>query len=137
MKKIIRKLIVLLFMSTTAFSNDYVVIANKSMQELSKGQIKAVFLKKLTLVSELNMVPINMGATNSIRMSFEKDVLKTSFIRLKSYWTQQHYLGHRPPITMQSQESVKAFVKKVEGAIGYIESKNIDEDMKILYKWSD
>lgn len=137
MKKILRQLILMLLVSLPAISSDYVVIANKEMKDFSKGQIKAIFLKKLTLVNDMNIVPINMGATSPVRLEFEKHVVKMSFSRLKSYWTKQHYLGHRPPITMKSQESVKAFVKKVDGAIGYIEANNVDDSLKILYKWSD
>ena len=137
MKKILRQLILMVLVSLPAISSDYVVIANKEMKDFSKGQIKAIFLKKLTLVNDMNIVPINMGATNPVRLEFEKHVVKMSFSRLKSYWTKQHYLGHRPPITMKSQESVKAFVKKVDGAIGYIEANNVDDSLKILYKWSE
>jgi ABC-type phosphate transport system substrate-binding protein len=38
---------------------------------------------------------------------------------------------------MKSQESIKAFVKKVDGAIGYIESSALDEDLKVIYRWKD
>ncbi|MBW6488098.1 hypothetical protein [Sulfurimonas sp.] len=60
-----------------------------------------------------------------------------NFERLKSYWAAQHYLGKRPPVGMHSEESVKAFVKNVEGAIGYINVKNLDNDIKVLYRWSE
>jgi len=137
MKKMLRQVILMLLVSLPAISSDYVVIANKEMKDISKSQIKAIFLKKLTLMDDINIVPINMGATNFVRIKFEKHILKMSFSRLKAYWTKQHYLGHRPPITMKSQESVKAFVKKVDGAIGYIEANNVDDSLKILYKWSE
>jgi len=38
---------------------------------------------------------------------------------------------------MQSEESVKAFVKNVEGAIGYINANNLDSGVKVLYRWSE
>jgi hypothetical protein len=60
-----------------------------------------------------------------------------SFSRLKTYWTKEHYLGHRPPISMKSQESIKAFINKVDGSLGYINIENVDENMKIIYKWRD
>ncbi|MDQ7068493.1 MAG: hypothetical protein Q9M40_11240 [Sulfurimonas sp.] len=67
----------------------------------------------------------------------KKKVLKMNFSRLKSYWTKQHYLGRRPPLTMKSQEAIKTFVKKVDGAIGYIDIQNLDESVKVLYTWKD
>ncbi len=83
------------------------------------------------------MVPLNLSAKNKIRTSFEKKVLKMNINRLKSYWIKQHYLGHRPPITMKSQKSVQKFITNVDGAIGYVEIKNLQNGMNILYKWSD
>jgi len=128
----------LLLLSTThIFSAEYVVIANKNMKDLSQMQIKAIFLKKLTIIDDTKMVPVSLGARDSLRENFEKNILKMNFQRLKSYWSKQHYLGHRPPLSMKSEESVKAFVKKVDGAIGYIEKSAIDNDIKILYEWKD
>jgi len=57
--------------------------------------------------------------------------------RLKSYWIKQHYLGHRPPISMKSQKSIQKFISNVDGAIGYVQIDKLQKNMKILYKWSD
>jgi len=130
-------LLSLLFVPTILLADTYVVIANKKMRDLSTAQIKAIFLKKLTIVDSVNLVPVNLKARTPLRSEFEKKLLKMSFSRLKSYWSAQHYLGHRAPVTMQSQESVKTFVQKVEGAIGYINESNLDGDIKVLYRWSN
>jgi len=128
---------ILLLLSQTLSAEKYVVIANKSMKTLSKSQIKAIFLKKMSLVDDMKLVPVALQARDSLRKNFESRVLKMSFTRLKSYWTKQHYLGHRPPLSLKSQASVKAFVKKVDGAVGYISRKNLDSDLKVLYTWED
>ncbi|MCK9472495.1 MAG: hypothetical protein PHX65_02485 [Sulfurimonas sp.] len=126
-----------IMLSTLSFGEEYVVISNSKMKDLSTAQIKAVFLKKIALIDNLNAVPVNLSALDSIREKFENRLVEMDFERLKSYWTKEHYLGKRPPITMQSQESVIAFVKKVEGAIGYINAKNLDDSVKVLYRWSE
>lgn len=118
-------------------AQEYVVVSNHTMKALTKSQIKAIFLKKMSLVGDMKVVPVSLQARDSLRKNFEKRVLKMSFVRLKSYWTKQHYLGHRPPLSMKSQASVKAFVKKVDGSIGYISKKNLDKDLKVLYSWED
>lgn len=137
MKKITAALAILLFLPFLSFAQEYAVISNKKMKELSIGEIKAIFLKKLTLIDEIKAVPLNLEARDSLRAEFEKEMLNMSFERLKSYWTKQHYLGHRPPISMKSEESVKAFVVKIDGAIGYIKMSSVDESVKVLYTWSD
>lgn len=129
--------LLIFFLSNIAFSHEYIVIANKHMQDLSPSQIKAIFLKKLIVINDLQAVPVNLDARDPLRTKFEQQILAMNFDRLQSYWTKEHYLGHRPPISLKSQESIKAFVKKVDGSIGYIEMDNVDDGLKILYKWSD
>ena len=136
MKKL-KLLLVTISLSTLSLANEYVVVSNKSMPELSLSQVKAIFLKKISFVDDLKVVPINLEARDELRLKFEKEVLKMSFLRLKSYWTSQHYLGHRPPVSMKSQGSVKAFIKNVNGSIGYINAVNFDESLKVIYRWSD
>lgn len=137
MKKIVKILIVTSLLSSISLADEYVVISNKEMKNLSESEIKAIFLKKLIFTNDTKLVPINLEARDPLRLKFEKDVLHMSFQRLKSYWTKQHYLGHRPPVSMKSQKSIKAFVKKVKGAIGYIKADRVDESVKVMYRWSD
>jgi len=137
MKKIALSLIISFIYVSSSSCDEYIVIANKNMKELSSSQIKAIFLKKLTIINDVKVVPINLGLRDEVRLKFEKRILKMNFARLKTYWTKQHYLGHRPPVSMKSQKSIKAFVKKVDGSIGYIKAIDLDDDLKIIYKWSD
>ncbi len=130
-------ILLLILFHSLSLASEYVVIANKDMKRLSKIEIKAIFLKKITIIDDKKVVPINLGIRDSLRKKFEKKILRKSFRRLKTYWTKQHYLGHRPPISMHSQQSIKSFVKKVEGAIGYIELKNLDDSVKEIYRWRD
>jgi len=136
MKRLALYILLELFTSQL-YATEYAVVINKNIESLHLGQIKAFFLKKTSYLGDEAIVPINLSSRNPIRISFEKKVLHMSFTRLKSYWTKQHYLGHRPPISMKSQASVKAFIEKVDGAIGYMDLKKVDGDLKIVYKWSD
>ena len=137
MKKYSILILSLLLLATISIADEYAVISHQKIKHLSTSQIKAIFLKKITVIDSVKIVPINLSARDKLRLKFEKKILKMSFARLKTYWTKQHYLGHRPPISMKSQESVKAFVKKVDGAIGYINVNNLDNNMNIVYEWSD
>lgn len=115
----------------------YAVVSNKKMPDLSLLQLRAIFLKKTTLINKLQVIPINLSPNDELRLKFEKQVLEMDFKILKSYWIKQYELGIRPPITMKSEESLITFLKKVDGSIGYVRAKNIDDSLKILYKWSD
>ena len=107
------------------------------MEDLSPSQIRAIYLKKLILIHDTKAVPINLDARDPLREKFEQHILEMNFDRLQSYWTKEHYLGHRPPISLKSQESVKTFIKKVDGSIGYINIDSMDDSLKILYRWSE
>jgi len=132
-----KKLIFLTLFTSLLLANNYAVVANSMFKNLSKADIKAIYLKKLSYINNKKVIPINLSSRDKIRKSFEKNVLNMSFPRLKAYWTKQHYLGHRPPITMKSQESIKLFIQKIDSAVGYMEIKNVTNNLKILYKWSD
>ncbi len=137
MEKIASVFVVLILFSTISLADTYAVIVNKNMKNINKVQIKAIFLKKLTRINNIKVVPVNLNARDGLRRKFEKELLHMSFARLKAYWIKQHYLGNRPPLSMKSQESVREFVKKVDGAIGYIDTKHVDESVKVIYEWSD
>ena len=137
MKSLLQIYVAIVLLSALSLADEYAVISNKNMKNLSITQIKAIFLKKSTLTNDVKVVPVNLAARDSLRLKFEKEILHMSFQRLKVYWTKQHYLGKRPPISMKSQESVKTFVKKIEGSIGYINAKSVDESVNVIYKWSD
>jgi len=137
MKKLIKSILWIHCISQFVYANDYALITNGHINKISKAQIKAIYLKKLTYLNNMKIIPINLEANNKIRESFNKNVLHMSSNRLKIYWIKQHYLGHRPPLSMKSQKSIKSFLKKIDGAVGYIEVKNIDNNFKVLYKWSD
>ena len=132
-----RLILVTLFFSSLCFGTEYLVISNKKIHTLTSSQIKAVFLKKTHLIKDIKIIPVNLEANNPLRIKFEKELLQMSFIRLKSYWNKQHYHGKRPPISMKSQKSIINFVKKVDGAIAYIEKKYLEKNLHILYRWED
>ena len=131
--------IIILFISIAlpSFADEYAVISNQMIKELTPLQIRAVFLKKLTHMNGIHLVPLNLPSHDPLRKKFEKELLKMSFQRLKPYWTKQHYLGVRPPLTLKSQESVLLFTTKVQGAISYVNTKNIDKNVRVLYTWRD
>lgn len=135
--KCIFKLLFTFFLGFTLNADEYAIVSNKEIAHFSKNQIKAIYLKKLTMINGQTIIPINLDVRNPLRQKFNKNFLHMSFDRLKSYWTQEHYLGRRPPLSLKSQESIKKFIKNVNGSIGYINMKNIDKNITILYKWKD
>ena len=130
-----KSLFLFLFLLSALKAQEYVVVSASDASTLSQSEVRAIFLKKMAMLHGKKVIPINLSAHNPLRNRFENDIIQMSFSRLKSYWSKQHYLGHRPPISLKSQEAVIAFIKKVDGAIGYIEAQKRDETLHILYRW--
>lgn len=130
-------LVGLVICSVLLLADEYVVIANKNFKHLSALEIKAVFLKKIKYIEDQSVVPVNLEANDPVRQKFQKKFLHMGMKQLQNYWTQQHYLGNRPPLNMKSQESVKAFVQKVAGAIGYIQSDQLDDTVTVIATFRD
>ena len=126
-----------LLLVTDLSAKEYAVVASFTTPPLTQNQVRALFLKKSEYLGDTKIVPLNLALGNPIRSSFEKKVLHMNRSHLKSYWTRQHYLGHRPPISMKSQKSMQVFIKNVHGAIGYVSFENIVKGLHILYRWSD
>ena len=132
-----KSLLYILLIPLLSYAQEFVVVMqkNSALGNLSQAKVKMIFLKKQKMSQDILLVPINLPPSSSIRKSFEKQVLGMSRNRLKSFWTKEHYLGHRPPLTMKSSRSTLSFVEKIDGVIGYIPAKEVNANLKILYKW--
>ena len=129
------KFVYLLALSVSLFAQEIVVIANSHMKPLSQAEIRGVFLRKIRIIDGVAVVPLNLEASNPLRQAFRKHLLHMSLPQAQHYWMRQHYLGHRPPLSKHSQKSIKEFVKKIEGGIGYIEASKLEDGVQVLYRW--
>jgi ABC-type phosphate transport system substrate-binding protein len=131
------KIILLISISTYLYAGQYAVVVNQKnkLDKISHKHIKDIFLKKRHFIDDQKMIALNVSASMPIRMAFEKKVLKMDRERLNIFWTKQHFQGISPPLTQSSIKSAKAFIKNVDGAIGYLPKKEIDETLKVLYEF--
>jgi len=74
MKTVIRITLLTIVLSILSFADEYVVISNSKMKDLSTAQIKAIFLKKITVIENISTVPVNLGARDPIREKFENKI---------------------------------------------------------------
>jgi ABC-type phosphate transport system substrate-binding protein len=125
--------ILVLLLPVFAFADIVVVVAKGSpVSTLSKKELKEIYLKKQQFSNGIKLVPINLTASAHARGLFEKSALKMDDTELGEYWNERHYNGVNPPMVQNSQEAIKAMVKKVQGAIGYIDEELLDDGLKII-----
>ncbi|WP_345978809.1 hypothetical protein [Sulfurimonas sp. HSL3-2] len=132
-----RVLFLIFIFSMTLTASEYAVITSSksTISELSSKQVKDIFMMKLHYIDDVKVIPINASASAAIRQEFEKNVLKTDRQRLNNYWIKQHFQGISPPVTQPSIQSVKMFIKNVNGTIGYIPMDMVDPDVRVLYEF--
>lgn len=119
------------------FGADYSVIVSKKLlfSTLGTQEIRDVFLQKRHTIGDQKIIPINLIGQDDGRSVFESVVLGMDRNRLNAYWVKQHYAGISPPVTQPSFESIKTFVQNVEGSMGYIPSKMVDNNVKVIYEF--
>ena len=104
------------------------------VETLTQSQARMIYLKKRRFWGETKLIALNLPPKNSLRQTFEQEVLKMNYTQLDNYWIKKHYNGHRPPYRVESVQSVLLFVKKVKGAIGYIPTSKVDAGVKVIYE---
>ena len=115
---------------------DIYVITNKTLPitELSKNDIAAIYLlKKKHWENEEPMVPINLPVQSEARNLFTEQVFDSTPEKLGGYWDKMLFKGITPPLTQNSEQAVMLFVERVKGAIGYVERKPDNPNIKIVY----
>lgn len=113
-----------------------VVVARDSLiTTMEPARIRDVFLKRRNFEGGVKLVPVNPLGEDEIRRLFEEQVLQMDRSDINRYWTTSHFQGIKPPTTQASLESVKRFVERVNGAIGYLPASMVDSTVKVLYEF--
>ncbi|MHB1592276.1 MAG: substrate-binding domain-containing protein [Sulfuricella sp.] len=112
-----------------------IIIANPSVPAVSVSlkQLAAIYLLRVTLWPDGQpIVPVNQEADSRLRALFSERVLGQRPIVLANYWNQMHFQGKNPPLVMDSDQAVTAFVRKVSGAIGYVSANTPMQGVRIV-----
>ena len=119
---------------------DLYIIANKDLpaSQLDKNDIAAIYLlKKKHWENGEDIMPINLPAQADARNHFTAEIFDSTPEKLGSYWDKMLFKGETPPVTQNSEQAVILFVERVKGAIGYVETKPQNPQIKILQQFSN
>ncbi len=100
---------------------------------LTRNELARMFRKTQTEWEDgEHCIPIDQ-AGGDIRSAFGRIVLEQTPDEWKRYWIQQTMTGNaRPPIALDSSETVKKYVRKLKGAVAYIYESEVDDTVRIL-----
>lgn len=130
-------LLILLTLMPLAYTADYAVVVanNSSITALEADNIRDIFLRKRNFESGVRLVPVNLLGDEETRRDFEQKILRMDREEISQYWVSNHFQGISPPATQASLLSIKLFVERVGGAIGYLPIEMIDSQLKVLYEF--
>lgn len=129
--------LLLLALATPGLSAEYAVVVSREsgITSMDANRIRDVFLRRRNFEGDIKLVPVNPLGEDELRRRFEETVLMMDRDAVSRYWTTSHFQGISPPTTQASLESVKRFVQRVQGAIGYLPVQMVDDQVRVLYEF--
>jgi len=99
-----------------------VVHPDTRIASVSREFLADVFLKKRTRwPGDVVIRPVDLHPRSEVRQRFSASVLRRPVAAVRSYWRQIIYSGRGvPPPELRSDDDVVAYVRRHQGAIGYV-----------------
>ncbi len=115
-----------------------IVNAKSSITELTKKEVMKLFFGKMKkLEGNTKAEPIFQLSSLPIHSLFRNVVLNRTQKQLASYIAIQVFSGHMSKITLAgSSQEVIDLISMNPGGVGYIESSNVTELVKVVYLFS-
>lgn len=135
MRKFILFLLVINLSPIEAAEFAVVVSSKNQLQHLEAKKVRDLFLKKRSFAGKQKLFPVNLLGQDKIRTTFEEKVLQMQREEINHYWINNHFQGISPPITQASLNSIKLFIERVDGAIGYLPLNMVNADLKVIYEF--
>ena len=114
---------------------DIAMIAStdSALASVAKNEVKLVYLGKRSKISGVKVIPVSLPDDNPVTKSFLKSVVSKTGKQYKAYWARIVFTGKgAPPPKLDSPEDLKAWVMKNPGAIGFIDSKDVTDTVKVI-----
>lgn len=134
MKNIFLVAILSLGLSTLACADIAIIVNLENSASISEGDIERIFLgKKSKLSTGTKVTPYYLAQGHTARDEFNKKVLHKSSSQIKAYWSKLIFTGKgTPPDALGSIEAVMNRVAKEPNAIAYIDSKSVNDKVKVI-----
>ena len=101
-----------------------VVHASNPITRLTREQVSAIFLRKVTLWDHRQPVlPVDQEPTAPVRLAFTKSVHRRTIASIQTWWQQQTFSGRgvAPPVR-SSDDAVLGYIRLYPNAIGYVQA---------------
>lgn len=116
---------------------DVLVVTGKksTLDTLDKNQVRDIFLGKVSSLPNIgNVTPIDQPGLSPLREEFYSKIAHKSAAQAKAHWAKLHFTGRGiPPHESTNSSEVKKILNSRPGAIGYIESAELDSSVKVVF----
>jgi hypothetical protein len=111
-----------------------VVVAKGSpLTDISKADLRQVFLSETTVVGGNKVVPFNLENKTKYRVAFDEIVLGMTAEEAGRFWVDRKIRGQRPaPRAVPSTAYMVKLVQRFPGALGYLPENELPPDVQPL-----
>jgi len=112
-----------------------IISAHNEVEQLSREQVINIFMGRYRkLPNGQTVIPFDIGGDTTERRDFYKKLLDKSLADINAYWARLTFSGRTtPPSSMRSQAEILDIVASNRFAIGYIDKKNLDDRVKVIF----
>lgn len=117
---------------------DVVVIVNldNPINQLSREQVVDIYMGRYNHFPDGHAVaPIDMEPESQLRVAYYQKLVNKTVAQINSFWARLQFTGRAvPPVSMENAGLVKNFVKHNRDAIGYVDSQDLDNKVKVVLR---
>ena len=112
-----------------------IVVHRERTDALDIEDVARIYLRKRRFWDDgAPIVALHRELGTAARASFSRRVLRADPGQLRAYWDQQYFAGIFPPAVLSSGAAVKRYVATDRDAIGYIDSSEVDDSVRVALK---
>jgi ABC-type phosphate transport system substrate-binding protein len=133
--KNIFKIFIVIISCTPLFSmaNISVIVHPSNQTKISKSDIKKLFLGKKTTFSDGSLAtPVNLMDSGEVRELFNKRVLSRSSSQVARVWSKIEFTSTGKLPRYVSTEEMLTLIANNPEMIGYVLSKTVSDDVKVV-----
>ena len=126
-----------LIVASYAHADHAVIVNPKNTASIGKEDVAKLFLGKTTKFPDGQLaIPINQPESSPTRAEFGEVLLGKTPSQMKSYWSRLIFTGKAVPIKeVQDDAEVVELVSGNPDAIGYVDSGNVGNGVKVLFTY--
>lgn len=127
--------------TTASFASNLVVVVNKDNPtvQLSRSQLIDLYMGKYVAFPDGSKAqPLDIDNGQNLKEAFYRELVGMPLNRVNAYWSRVKFSGRvRPPIQQNDEQEAIHVVANSNSAIAYIQSNNLTDDMKVVYRFDE